>query len=453
MGITSKINNFLNKKISQYQPGVAEKNTSFKGSVVTAKQRLSNDLIGRMQVSLELKAIIEDIKFYDQVDGRVKDILDTCAEDMTRGGLVLHFETEENAKILQAFKDYKKLTGFANTAKLYSYARQFLVQGALYIQWTYNESGLVGAHAMPVDDIIPNASHNGVFNDTSKAFVQYDYMGNIIESWDFKELSYVRLNPFNIDNIADPGRPLLDAARDPLLKLRMTDEDLVIRRKSCATSTTVHSIQEDAKDSALEDYKKQFEDNQDEVIKNVFSNKEVKIETIQGDPNLDAINDVNYLENTFYAACPGPKAVFADPAGIQRDTLEHLLKSYYKKIDTYQEILSSGIAEGFYWYCLHQGILPDKYDFSIDFAERRTESRNQQADLALKYLAMGADAYTVFKSAGLDPNAVMARRKVQDKELATLMDYGDSSTTEPKNKVTVVENNAHNGESQTSVAH
>src|SRR3546814_8414995 len=61
---------------------------------------------------------------------------------------------------------------------------------------------------------------------------------------------------------------------------------------------------------------------------------------------------------------------------------------------------------GFRMELLMKGINPDAVDFDVNFAERRTDSPNQRADLALKYQALGVPPNMVYETAGLNPAQV-----------------------------------------------
>src|SRR3546814_11310959 len=82
--------------------------------------------------------------------------------------------------------------------------------------------------------------------------------------------------------------------------------------------------------------------------------------------------------------------------------------------DWSSDVCSSYVYElGFRMELLMKGINPDAVDFDVNFAERRTDSPNQRADLALKYQALGVPPNMVYETAGLNPAQV---REQQDED-------------------------------------
>jgi hypothetical protein len=85
----------------------------------------------------------------------------------------------------------------------------------------------------------------------------------------------------------------------------------------------------------------------------------------------------------------------------------------------------------------------------VVFIERRTDTPNQRADLALKYQAIGTGNRIAWETAGLDPLAVLAARQAE-------MDSDDPYPTLPEQSgaapnVNITPNNAPKGQSATSI--
>ena len=144
--------------------------------------------------------------------------------------------------------------------------------------------------------------------------------------------------------------------------------------------------------------------------------------------------------------------MFGYVGDLNRDILEDLKKDYYEEIDALQDTQAEAYEHGFRLDLLLQGINPDDADFTIKFAERRTDTPNQRADLALKHQALGVPPKLVWQSAGLDASAVLAARKDQansDDPYPTIDDEDDKDTK--PSKISITPGNSPKGESMTSV--
>ncbi|MES1384109.1 hypothetical protein ABUU23_20170, partial [Vibrio cholerae] len=89
------------------------------------------------------------------------------------------------------------------------------------------------------------------------------------------------------------GRPYLDAARTIWQKLIMTEEDLVIRRRTRAPQKLAHSL-DGADKNALEEYRARVEGQSGEIATDFYGNK-LSVTAIGGDANLEQIADITLL--------------------------------------------------------------------------------------------------------------------------------------------------------------
>jgi hypothetical protein len=263
----------------------------------------------------------------------------------------------------------------------------------------------------------------------------------------------VRLTPQNYDDYGSLGRPYLDAARGPWKKLTMTEEDLVIRRRSRAPQRKVHVL-EGASNEELEEYKARVEKDQLEGnTTDYYMNKKGSVSALEGDANLDQIADVAHLLDTFFSGAPAPKGLFGYASDLQRDILEDLKQDFYDELDALQDTLAMAYEIGFQLELLLRGINPEAADVQVVFAERRTETANQAADRALKYQALGAPTTTVWETAGLDPKEQLERRQAEQESSDPYPDpnsIGEESGN--RNQVKVTPGNRRKGESATDVS-
>ena len=435
-----------------------ERMRRFHGRIATPENSLKH-LYNRMHVDPELRAAVLDIRHMDKMDGRVKVIHKRMARDVTKGGLMLKWQGKESPRIIRLWKDFRKRLQLNNRSKLQSDARGCAMEGNLPLQWVISKDRqVIGAIRMPTETIVPQVDINGRFVNMQQAYKQIDaHTWEELHSFPFWQLTIVRLDPDNYDDQGCLGRPYLDANRTVWQKLTMTEEDLVIRRRVRAPQKLAHML-EGASEPDLQAYEEKIRGQSGDIQTNFFSNKKGSVTAIEGDANLDQIADVAYLLDTFFAGSPAPKGLFGYVGDLNRDVLEDLKKDYFEEIDGLQDGIAYAYEQGFRLDLLLRGINPDAHEFSIAFAERKTETRNQRADFALKLQALGVPDDMVHEEAGLDVSRIKAKRQEQDKRNDPYPD--DQNDDEPESKpgikdkptVSVTPNNAPKGESATTIS-
>lgn len=409
-----------------------------------------------MWLDTERRAMVQTIRDMDRRDGRVKAIHRKLAADCIRGGLVLQVSEKASSETLK--REWLAMKGRMQldmAEKLRSDARGFVMEGNLPLQLVLNERlEVVAGIRMPSDTILPITDSRGRFKNPAQAWEQRDVMtGTTLASWPAYQMAVARLDPDNFDDLGSMGRPFLDACATVWRKLVMTEEDLVIRRRQRAPLRMSHVL-EGADASELEAYRQRVEGEKNEISTDYYLNRRGAVTAVQGDATLGDIGDVTHLLDSFYAGSPAPKGLFGYTDGMARDILEDLKRSYYDEVDSLQDSMAAAYAVAFRIHLLFKGIDPGTDEFTLRYAQRRTETPNQVADLALKYMALGLPDDMVFADMGLDPDLVRAKRTEQaqrnDPYPPAAQGAGRGQGGMPR--VSVTPGNAPKGESATAVS-
>lgn len=407
-----------------------------------------------MWVDPDLRQSILDVRQMDREDGRVKRIHSRIARDVIKGGLVMQ-QAEENETIAQLWRDFGRRLQLTRVEKLKSDARGLVMEGNLPLQIVLADASagapdILHAVRMPSETMKPNTNSAGRFIDLQRAYLQLDVMTNAERAaFPLWKLFMCRFDPDNFDDLGSLGRPFLDSNRSCWQKLKMTDEDLVIRRRVRAPLRLSH-ILEGASPENLEKYRAEVEKDQNEITTDYYANKKGGVTAVQGDANLDHMKDIVYLLDSFFAGTPLPKGMMGFTDNMARDILEDLKRDYYDEIDVIQDTLGYAYEAVFRFQLLLKGINPDAEDFCISFAERRTETLNQTADRALKMQAIGYPQGMLFEAMG-DSAAYV--RKRQEWERENVDPYPDPTNIVPigNARVKVTPGNARKGESGTTI--
>lgn len=402
-----------------------------------------------MYADPDQRQAILDIREMDRLDGRVRRIHSRIARDTIKGGLVFVQASSGNNALATMWDEFQRRLQLDRVEKIKSDVRGLVMEGSLPLQWVLDpEYNVVAAVRMPSETIIPNVNSAGRFKDVTKAYVQYEiHSGRELASFPLYQLTVARFDPDNFDDLGSLGRPFLDATRTTWRKLRMTEEDLVIRRRVRAPLRLSHVL-EGASREDIAVYRAEVERDQTEITTDYYQNKKGGVSPLQGDANLDQIADISHLLDTFFAGSPLPKGMMGYTDNLARDILEDLKRDYYDEIDVIQDTMSFVYAQGFRLHLLLKGINADAEDYEIKFAERRTETPSQTTDRVLKWQAIGLPKGMIFEELGLNPEDV--RQRLED-EAADVNPYPDPAHIAQPN-VSVTPGNQPKGESATSIS-
>ena len=198
-------------------------------------------LYRQMWVDPDVRQAILDVREMDRLDGRVRRIHARIARDAVKGGLVLT-QTKDAPGIRREWEAFVDRLQLRNPQKLKSDARGLAMEGNLPLQWVLDDAlNVVAGVRMPAETLLPNVGENGRFKSAAEAYHQIDMMtGGKIATFPMWQLFVCRLDPDSFDDMGALGRPFLDASREVWRTLRMTEEDLVIRRRHRAPLRRAH---------------------------------------------------------------------------------------------------------------------------------------------------------------------------------------------------------------------
>lgn len=415
-----------------------------------------------MWVDPDLRQAILDIRDMDKLDARVKRIHNKIAKDVIKGGLVM-LQGEASNVLAHEWNIYQRRLQLNRVEKLKSDARGIVMEGNLPYQWVLDQNfNVAQGIRMPSETILPNIGGDGLFKDIQKAYIQFDIMtGQEQASFPLWQLHHARFDPDNFDDMGSLGRPMLDASRSIWQKLKMTEEDMVIRRKMRAPLRLAHVLK-GASDIDVAAYRAQVEKDQAEgTTTDYYMNREGGVTAIQGDSNLEQMADIVHILDSFFAGTPLPKGLMGYNKDMARDILEDLKRDYFDEIDVLQDTVSFVYESGFNLHLLLKGINPMDADFRITYKSRRTETMTQTVDIGLKMKALGYPQGMVYEYIGDDPAYVERRREWEAKNV----DPYPGSTAEPPPQpdskpvarhqgvtVKVTPGNGRKGESGTSIS-
>jgi hypothetical protein len=377
--------------------------------------------------STDLREKIIVLRDMEARDGRVKNIHGRVVRDTVRGGLVMQFRQGTGGeKLKREWDEFARRLQLHQPQKLRSDARALVTEGNLPLQVVLDDRQRVQAAVrMPAETIVPIVDMNGRFKNPAAAYEQRNIItGQVMATFAAWQLQLARFDPLSFDDMGELGRPFLEATVDTWRKLVMTEEDLVVRRRVRAPLRFSHVL-EGAPPEEITTYRQNVEGEKSDLKTDFYSNRKGGVTVLQGDATLGDIEDVVHLLDTFFAGCPAPKALFGYTTGLSRDILQDLKGDYYDEVDHLQDTQAWQYEQVFRVHLLLQGMDPEPDAFTLRFAQRRTETPNQVADLAMKLQALGMPPPLVWEEMGYDPARIAAAAEEHQRTLDPYPDGAD----------------------------
>lgn len=344
------------------------------------------------------RAIVEEARRMAEDDPRVKGILETLARDTVKTGFAL---TVDGPRAQEAERVALELFDRLNFQdRLERWVKSTLRDGDTFLEVLVNTNlDVVDLSRKPTLEMHRNSDEFDRFADSAKAFFWTDKLWSGSEPpadavW-FAEWQVIHAR-YQEDDNQRYGRPLLTPARSAYKRMREGELDIAIRRKTRAGMRYVHSIEEGS-EAEIERYIERNRPALDDpfaAVQDFFSSKRTSVQSIQGDANLNEIEDVLHHIRTFWIASPVPMALLGYGQDLNRDVLDEQKEQY----DAAKEQLAAWAAYQFIYplverQWLLRGILPGSLTYAVEWTAKQA--------LTAPDLQAAAQAVVALQASGL----------------------------------------------------
>ena len=378
------------------------------------------------KVENDRRSILNDVQRLLKDDPRVAEGNRRMATDATRGGLAVVVNgsagdvaarnikrrpgatTKARANALatraqEVIDDLIKTTRI--NAKLPSWGRRLIADGDLFLNVIVDmrESRIIDLRRVPPGTMKRNIDEQGQFVDITKSFSQLDplvhtasYFPGIPESalghYALWQINHLR---WNYTDGEPYGESQYMQIRRLSRQLQMTEEDLVVRRRTRAVQRRFHQVgtKEKPQDwSQVEEYKKKnsLEKNSFKQTTDYFGNGLTDVKNLDGDANLHEIEDIIYLLNMEFLRIGVPKGLLGFAEDINRDVLDEQQKQYEKSLELLTDTIEygdpgpfSGLRDIVDLALLLQGINPESITYNIRWSEKSNEPSKDRTERIL----------------------------------------------------------------------
>lgn len=305
-----------------------------------------------IQLEYDRQSIVRDVRQLMDDDPRMSSTNQDIGRDVVGNGWRVQVRAADGAPGAMAERAQSVIDALWRDCDvngiLPGMASGLLEDGDLFISPILQGEGITRLQILPTLSIERIEDDRGLHPDVTAAFRQIDvHSRQEITTFPLWQVNHVRYD-LRLNRGDKYGRSQYLQARLPGKYLGMTENDLVIRRKTRAPLRFHHEVGTAEQPSDWADVTKYKAENSldkpqnQRVTTDFFSNGKVKINALDGDANLSEIEDVEHLQNVYMFRLGRPKGLTGFGEGINRDVLEEQLAEYHKYLRSLRNLLWNG---------------------------------------------------------------------------------------------------------------
>lgn len=361
------------------------------------------------------RTILREIDMMLKSDTRIKRANKVFAITAVRKGITITASSTIDEKLAEKAQEVINtlMRDCQINAKLNSWAKLLLKEGDLFINPVIDlkQRKIVNIKRLPAITMQRNDDMTGNFEDINKAFQQIDPISlEVLMEFPLWAINHIRWNHEEGERY---GESQYLQCRAYWKKLDMTEQDLVVRRRTRAVPRRLHSI--GTKDnpgdwSEVEEYKKKNGlDNpkKAQVTTDYYGNGLTDVKDLNADAQLDHIADVKHLQEVYMFGTGVPLNILGFGQDVTRngpvDTQADQFKEDTQELRTLLEYGDSSPYSGlrfiFDFALALAGIDPTLIDYNVRWFENDNETADRRVDRVLKLRSSQPDPLISKKTA------------------------------------------------------
>lgn len=357
----------------------------FNNSPNTQKGKVYPNTLSRlyelMKVEEDRKKAYEECWVMYVQDSRIASAIDTTAGSATNGGFTLQFNTaktkenviEDANKIIDTIIVRTKLMGMIS-----GIAKELLILGDVFMEVIVdtNENEIVKLKKLPARTIEREEDDYGDLVQ----YVQKNELDQVIATFEPWQILHMRWNHFSGQKY---GTSMLRPIRSVWKKIRMTEEDLVIRRRTRAGVKLHHygaNAENPLEPDEVDEYRTQNASSPLNVRTDWYSNGKWKIDVLKSDDGVSVIDDIKHFEDMLFIGLRTPKGLLGLGDDPNRATLERQEVAYIRLLNEISNEIGQQLKQVFDLGLQLKGINPEVVDYKSIWKERTIEDVNKTAE-------------------------------------------------------------------------
>lgn len=354
---------------------------AYKGKGKTYPNK-SSLMYEQMGVEIDRKKIYQECWVMYNEDARISAAIDTTAGSATNGAFTLKFNNTktENESVLKDAEEIME-TIIKRTrlkGKIPAIAKELLILGDVFLEVIidFKTNEVVGLKKLPARTVERQEDEFG----TLIGFVQKDDLGKIIAEFEPWQILHMRWNHFTGQMY---GTSMLRGIRLLYKKLKLTEEDLVVRRRTRAGLKLHHygaDPENPLESDEVDEYISLNQSTPMNVRTDFYSNGKWKIDVLRSDDGVSEIADIKHLENALFVGLRTPKGLLGIGEDTNKATLERQEVAYIRLLNEICEVIGEQIRHVFDIGLQMKGISPDSIEYELLWKEKTIEDMNRKVE-------------------------------------------------------------------------
>lgn len=386
-----------------------------------------------MQIEMDRKKSYEECWVMYVEDPRIAAAIDTTAGSATNGSFTVQFN-EANVKNVKKIVDAEDVINSIKKRakidmKINGIAKELLILGDAFLEIIVDPTNndIVDLKKLPARTIERVEDDYG----NLKGFVQKNDLNQEIAKFEPWQILHMRWNHFSGQLY---GTSIINSIRKIYKKLKMTEEDLVVRRRTRAGVKLHHygaSHDEPLEEDEMDDYIETNKQTPMNVRTDFYSNGKWKIDVLRSDDGVNEINDIKHFEDSMFIGLRTPKGLLGIGSETNKATLERQEVSYVRLLKEITDIIGEQLKYIFDLGMKLKGLNIDDLEYDLIWDEKSIEDVNRKAD-RMVLLANGGfvSKQTAVGEMGYNFKDEMAKIEREQKEYSHV-DYNPTKFNDP----------------------
>jgi SPP1 gp7 family putative phage head morphogenesis protein len=282
-------------------------------------------------------------------------------------------------------------------SKLTPWARSLTKDGELFLNCIVDPVAkkVLDIKNLPALTMQRNENIQGRFDDLADAFRQIDPVSReILNRFPLFAINHIR---YDHETGQLYGNSKYLSCRSIFRKLTMTEEDLVVRRRTRAVPRRLHSVGSKDNPGSWDDVKTYKEENNlnnpklAAITSDYFGNGLTSITDLNGDAQLDHIKDIEHLQELLMIGTGVPLHLLGFGRNVNRDIVEDQKAQFEQDTQELRDLLEygddsafSGLRSIFDLALTLQGINPDLVQYNFLWSSTSNEDVDKKIDRVIK---------------------------------------------------------------------